>query len=503
MRDHHDPKTESTEADPVSENTSPSIASPNASATPLLDALRRLLDAHRPAFRQERTFLRAQALVLGHLFAFARRTITQALLALGLTENDWSAFYRLFSEPRVDYEELTRRFFEQTLPHVPATEPYVAVVDGVQLPRSSHKMPGTSWLKHPRTPPFRPGPHRAQRFLHLAALLPASEEGYSRALPLRLEPAFPEKAVAAAGFEPKKQWEAALEGVRWLRESLDAAGREGQRLLVVGDGDFSVAEFRAQLPPEDGVVLLTRCAKNRALYELPKRPEPEKRRGRRRKYGDRTRRPEEWLSKRGGWRSNELSVRGRRVPARWRVEGPFVVKKASERAVFLVVVKGVDRVRAGRRRTRKPAFWMVSALREGERWVLPYPAEELLSWAWQRWEVEVCHREMKTGFGLGEAQCWGPRSAILAVRWRAWCYGLLVLAGFRAWGLGAGPIRPAGRWWGGARRWSLGSLWRGYRAELWGTEGFRPIFAPMGGGWPKKEALVAGMGNSVNGSLRG
>lgn len=172
-------------------------------STPLLDALRTLLLAHRPVFRQQRTFLRAQALILGHLFAFARRTITQALIALGLTEHDWSAFYRLFGHRRIDYERLSTCFFRETLPHMPSSAPYVAVVDGVQIPRSSCKMPGTSWLKCPRTPPFRPAPHRAQRFLDLAALLPRSEAGYSRALPLRMEPSFPEKAIPAEGFAPK------------------------------------------------------------------------------------------------------------------------------------------------------------------------------------------------------------------------------------------------------------------------------------------------------------
>jgi hypothetical protein len=507
LRDNHDPKPKTAEAEPMIENTSPSPAALEGSATPLLDALRRLLVAHRPAFRQERTFLRAQALILGHLFAFARRTITQTLVALGVAPCDWSAFYRLFSTPRVDYEALTRCFFSETLAHVsPAAERdcYVAVVDGVQLPRDSHKMPGTSWLKSPRTPPFRPGPHRAQRFLHLAALLPTSEEGYSRALPLRLEPAFPEKAVPAEGFEPKKQWEAASEAIRWLRTNLDEAGREKQRLLVLGDGDFSVAELRAGLPKES-VVLVSRCAKNRAFYELPEAPERERRRrGRRRKYGDRAKKPFEWLEESEGWRRAELVVRGSAVRPRYRVEGPFVVKKAPERPVFLIVVKGIGRLRRGHRRTRKPAYWMVSAT-PGEEggWVMPYPASELLAWAWQRWEVEVCHREMKTGFGLGEAQCWGARSAIFSVRWRAWAYGVLVLAGFRAWGLGAGPIRPVGRWWVGSRRWSLGTLWRGYRAEAWGAEEFRPVFAPMRGGWPKKEALLAGMNNAVRGSSRG
>lgn len=122
---------------------------------------------------------------------------------------------------------------------------------------------------------------------------------------------------------------------------------------------------------------------------------------------------------------------------------------------------------------------------------------------WQRWEIEVAHREMKTGFGLGEAQCWSKDAAVLAVQWQAWAYGILVLAGYRAWGLGRGPIRPPGKWWHGSGRWSLGTLWRSYRAELWGTEEFRPTFTLTGDGWPEKEALLAGMSNAVNGSLRG
>ena len=476
-------------------------AAPPPSPTMLLDALRRLLSAHRPAFRQERTFRRMQALLFGQLFCFARRTVTQALVALGLTEHDWSAFYRLFNEPRIDYEALSGLFLGETLAQVPAADPYVAVVDGVQIPRHSRKMPGTSWLKHPKTPPFSPGPHRAQRFLHLAALLPRSAEGYTRALPLRWETAFPEKAVLPEGTEPKKQWEAAVFAVRWLRERLDEAGREGQWLLVLGDGDFSVAKMRALVP--ESVVLMTRFACNRVLRELP-RPEAVVRRGRPRFYGPRARKPHEWLGERSGWCRTRLRVRGRTVSPRYRVEGPFLLERAPDRPVFLIVVRGVQRVAGrGRRARRDPAFWVVSAVREGDGWRLPYPAAELLGWAWQRWEVEVCHREMKTGLGLGEVQCWSKEGAILAVQWQAWAYGVLVLAGYRAWGLGGGPIRPPGRWWGGSKRWSLGSLWRGYRAELWGSEEFRPVFTVTGDGWPEKEGVLAGMGNAVAGSLRG
>ena len=76
---------------------------------------------------------------------------------------------------------------------VAVNEPYVTGVDGVQIPRSSLKMAGTSWLKAPHTPVFKVGIHRAQRFVHLAWLTPM-ESGYSRAIPLRFLPALRSKA---------------------------------------------------------------------------------------------------------------------------------------------------------------------------------------------------------------------------------------------------------------------------------------------------------------------
>src|SRR5689334_2433914 len=94
-----------------------SVPTPSPALPPLLAHLLALVDAHRPAFRQQRVFARATALLFGQLFAFGRHTITQLLLALGLTDADWSAFYRLFSAPRLDYATLTRCFLHETLVH--------------------------------------------------------------------------------------------------------------------------------------------------------------------------------------------------------------------------------------------------------------------------------------------------------------------------------------------------------------------------------------------------
>jgi hypothetical protein len=182
-----------------------------------------LLTSHRPAVRQTRCFDRLRALVVRQVCSAARRTLKPVLLTLGLVASDWNTFYRLFSVPRLDFGVLTRCFLHQTLAQIPADAPYVAVVDGVHLPRASQRMPGMSWLKCPRTPPFKPGIRCARRCVHLAAL-PPRWQGYSRALPVRCVPAFPPTAVPGAATL-HSEWDAARAELCWLRTQLDTSGR--------------------------------------------------------------------------------------------------------------------------------------------------------------------------------------------------------------------------------------------------------------------------------------
>jgi hypothetical protein len=467
-------------------------------ATPvLLQALWEIVSAHAGAFRQQRTFVRMVTLLLGELFAFARHTVTQGLLALGLTDADWTAWYRLFSRPRFAEEELARRLFRETLVHQPREQVYVVGMDATQVPRSSRKMPGTSWLKAPRTPPFLPGIHRAQRFVEGSWLTPR-QEGYSWAIPLRCLPAFPAKAVAAEA-PACREWEAGRSFLSWMRGELDAAGREEEWLLSLGDGSYDCLALWRGLPPR--TTLAARCARNRCLRALP---EPQQGRGRRRKYGAPVPHPAEWLQEREGWSEAPVEVRGRTLHLRYRLEGPYLRERAAEQPLFLLVVRG-ETWYAGRevrqRKQRKPAFYLISATKRGEEWQLPLPVEEVLAWLWQRWELEVAHREMKSGLGVGEMQCWNRRAATVAVQWSVWMYAVLVLAGYRAWGLFGGPQAP-GRWWGGARRWSLNTLWRGYRAALWGTGEFRAVWTASGDNWPQKESYLTGLWNAVRGAAR-
>ena len=454
----------------------------------LLKNLFELIEAHRPAFKQERVYQRVVALVMAELFTFGRHTITQLLMVLGQTEQDWSAWYRVFSSGRWVYERVSALLFQETLRHVREEELYVVAGDGTQTPRSSRKMEGAWWLRSLRTPPFMAGLHTAQRWFNGSWLMP-DEAGYSRALPLRWLPAFTAKSRPVA-HEPRREWEAARDFLRWVQAQLAAAGRDKQRLLMVADGKYDTLTLWKQLP--EGVILMARSAKNRALYHLP--PDQQTGRGRKRLYGERALSPQQLWQQRTGWTQTSLEVRGRTRHLQVRVHGPFLRKGAANRPLMLIIVRG--KKRKGQRR-RLPLPFLVNARQaDTGRWELPLPVETLLFWMWQRWEVEVAHRELKTTFGLGHKQCWNPLAAVASVQWSAWLYSLFLLAGYRTWGLTNGPDVPT-RWWRGSGRWSLNTLWRAYRAAFWGQHHFHPLFTPSPYDWGEKEALLGALRNAI------
>jgi len=429
----------------------------------LINELRNLLEAHRPVLGQRRVYERVVWLVLAEIVVFARHTVTQLLMGLGFTEGDWSAWYRLFSQGRFRYDEVSEVLFKESMKHVAEDELYVVAGDGTQTRRSSKKMEGAHWLHNPQSPVFKRGIHIAQRWFNGSWLLPA-EAGYSRAVPIRWLPAFTDKSNPKE-TEPRKEWACAVTFLEWLQVQLRASGRLKQRVLMVADGGYDTLNLWKHLPA--GVILMVRSAKNRALWTLPDseaRPN--------RKYGERAATPQEMWQSRSGWRKLRLTVRGRDRHLQVKISGPYLRKGAAQRPLFLILVRG----KKNKRTRRLPLPFLVNAALVDGAWQLPLPVEQLLFWSWQRWEVEVAHRELKSNFGLGNKQCWNPQAAVLSVQWSAWVYALLLLAGYRCWGLTQAPPVPT-NWWRGSGRWSLNTLWRGYRAALWGSHTFK--FTPV------------------------
>ena len=160
----------------------------------------------------------------------------------------------------------------------------------------------------------------------------------------------------------------------------------------------------------------------------------------------------------------------------YKLRGCYLRETAPNCPLFLIIIDS-DKWTVGKRRPRTryrdPAYFLVRAALKDGVWILPCPIEQILIWLWQRWEIEVIHREMKTSFGVGDIQCWGKASSTLSVQWMVWLFGLVMLGAYRAWDLFDGPAAYA-RWWSGARRWSFNTLWSALRAELWTRRDFHP-----------------------------
>jgi hypothetical protein len=467
----------------------------SASEQPLVSTFLDGLQGVRAACGQERSFQRLRGLALAACVNYGRQTISQQLATLGLSD-DWSAFYRLFSTPRCDYERLCHQCAEASLALIPEQGACVAAIDGTQIPRHSRTMPGTSYLYNPQSPPFKRGIHRAQRFCHLALLSPQTGVGYSRAIPLRFDPAIPAKGVRPNGMAAAKEWEVGLEQLHWLRDELDRAGRAEQHLLGLADSAWQGSPVWAALPAR--TTLLAGCRANRKLFARP--PAPTGQPGRPPRYGQRAPRPDAWLQCKRGWKRTRLLVRGRTIPLRYRVQGPYLVEGAPDQPLWLLVVRGSQRGRG--KKARRARYWLVNAVEHKGRWILPVAAKTLLSWAWQRWEIEVTHRELKSGFGVGQVQCWSAASAILAVQWQVAVYSLLVLAGYRCWGLSPGPARPPGTWWRGSGRWSLDQLRQAFRRELGTITEFRPVWFGIAGNWWKMLDWLTLQSNAIQAAGR-
>lgn len=459
----------------------------------LLTELMILLNKCKGIYGQERVFNRALALIMAELFAFGRHTVTQLLMTLGLVDEDWSAWYRLFSQQRFDEEETGRVMLSEMITEVGAGEPFVVGADGFHVARNSQTMPGTGWMRGLKTAKFKPGIQRGQRFVEGSWLTPIVN-GYSRAIPIRCLSAFTGKSVASEADEPRTEVKASLAFLQWTREQMDAVGREEQTLLTLNDGSYDTLEFWPGLP--ERTVALVRTARNRCLYKLPAADAHGNC-----QYGEKAPAPHLWLQKRKGFRYQDVLVRGRSRRMRYRVEGPFVRDGLPDIPLFLIVIGGGKRPPGSRRKRYQPCFFLVSAVLLDGAWSLPLPIAEMLAWLWQRWELEVAHRQMKSGLGLGEKQCWNDQATVATVQWSAWVYSLMMLSGYRAWGNDCGH-KPPGLWRTLPGRWSFNTLWRAFRTEMWQQPDFRATWTWSRDNWLVNELLWDALFNSVLASAR-
>jgi hypothetical protein len=403
-----------------------------------------------------------QQLTRAELITTARKTIAQ----LARTQHPYpnhipNRYYRHFQR-YFDPDAAFQHLFRHTLHAVPTDHPYTVALDGTTVPRTGAYIPGAHWTPNPANAPFARRLRKAQRFVMAGWL---DDDPNARCVPIYWLPTFSHKARYANPASRRSEIQGWIASLQHIRAWLDAAGRAEQRLLCVGDGRGDTQALgKLELP---NTVCCVRTRKDSRWCDLPQGAPSG--RGRRRVYSDPVWTPQDKWQQRTGWQRVPLTVRGRELHLLVRVEGPCRRVGWGKRVFFVIIVRGHHK-RTKRGKSRAPmAFWVHAVSDGAGGWQLPVPLEVLLLKLWQRWEVEVGFRWMKSGFGLGEKPCWGFDSGERSVAWSAWVYGALVWSGYCAWGGWTGGAR-----WGGCRgrvRWTFRDVLWSVRCELLGIDG--------------------------------
>jgi len=387
------------------------------------------------AFAQQRTAARAEELALGTLTSFGRRTISRAICALGRQMVDWSADYKLFSRSPWPAERLFDPVLRAGLERYPQG-PICAAMDDTKLARGGRRIKTAFWQRDPLSPPFHVNLLYGLRFMQTSLLFPHYREGNfpARSLPVRFTecPAVKKPGKRATPAErqayrqAKKQKNLSIQGleeIRALRGSLDRLGAADRMLIEAVDGSLCNRTIYRQ--PIERVELVGRCRKDARLCFAASA-------GSRRKYDAETFTPEAvrqdsrfvWRKARiyfgGAWRK----VRYKAVQdVRWR-------RGAGTRPLRLYVVAPIPyrTSPSGKTLYREPAYLLATDLKSA--------AGTLLQCFFDRWQIEVNHREEKDLLGVGQAQVWSEKSVPRQPAFAVAAYSLLLLAGLEAYGPG-------------------------------------------------------------------
>jgi hypothetical protein len=206
-----------------------------------------------------------------------------------------------------------------------------------------------------------------------------------------------------------------------LRQELDEAGGDRKILVLTADGSFCNRTCFGEIPQRS--VLLARARKDAKLCFHAEA-------GSRRFYAVDKFTPEQVRQDDSReWKTTKIFYGGKRRTIRYKeVADVYWQRGAGKRPLRLIVVAPTPYRKSQSKKLyyRDPAYLLTSDLKSS--------AKQLLQIYFDRWQIEVNHREEKDTLGVGQAQLWNvtsvPKQPVLAVA----AYSALLLASLRAFG---------------------------------------------------------------------
>ena len=399
----------------------------------LLSAFLAIVSGWREVFPQQRTTHRAVRQALGSLVCLGRRCLSRIIWTNGGQDQSWSAEYFLHSRCQWEPQELFRPILKRALDYCPQRLVGVAM-DDTRLRKTGRSIPQAFYQRDPLSPPFHVNLVLGLRFLRASLLVPLHRSAPvgARALPIRFqEVSRVKKPGKKSTEEMQQQYREAVkqrnlsrsfvEMGQQLRMELDQAGGRHKVLVLAGDGSFCNRTCFGDIPERS--VLLVRARKDAKLCFRASGDS-------RRFYAQEKFTPLQVRQDEArAYKTTKIFYGGKRRKVRYKeVAGVYWQRGARQRPLRLIVIAPTPYRKSQSKRLyyRDPAYLLTSDLHSS--------LKQLLQIYFDRWQIEVNHREEKDTLGVGQAQLWNvtsvPKQPVLAVA----AYSALLLASLTAFG---------------------------------------------------------------------
>ncbi len=393
-------------------------------------------------FPQRRTVRRAVRQALGSLVCLGRRCLSRIIWTQGRQQRSWSSEYFLHSRCRWEPQRLFAGVWRRALPYCPGRLVGVAV-DDTRLRKTGRAIPQVRYHRDPLSPPFHVNLMRGLRFLQASLLLPLHRRAHAscRALPVRFEEAAPlKKPSRKASPETWQEYKRMsklhnlsqrfVQSVAPLRQALDQAGGSAKLLVLALDGSF--CNRTCLRAPRDRTELIARARKDARLGFRPAPPS-------RRFYALATFTPEPVRQDESyPWKQTKLFYGGKRRRIRYKEVAQVHWRRGAGQIplrLFVVAPTPYRKRKSSKLYYRQPAYLLTTDLK--------HSAPQLLQIYFDRWQIEVNHRDEKDTLGVGQAQLWNvdavPKQPALVVA----AYSALLLASLQAFGPERGQVYAA------------------------------------------------------------
>ena len=426
-----------------------------------------LYDSFSGTFAQERSRIRATELCLGNLCALGRRTLSRCICAVGRQNQDWSADYKVFSRSPWEPDRLFIPVMKDYLMRYPEDMPVSLALDDTKLGKSGRKIKTAFWQRDPLSPPFHVNFLYGLRFMHASLIFPHYREGdfSARGYPVRfVECPAVKKPGKKATAEAKAQYKEAikkhnlsqqgLEIINGFRGELDFLKEHRRKMIVAVDG--SLCNRAILLKKIDRAEIVGRCRKDARLC-FPALEDARRIYGKER-FSPESVRQNDTIS----WQTSRIHFGGAWRDIRFKELRNVLWQRGSKRRLLRLLVVAPQPYKTSvnaRRNYRDPAYLLCTDMQSD--------AGTLLQCYFDRWQIEVNHREQKDTMGVGNAQVWSNKSVPRQPAFAVAGYSLLLLAGLKEYGPGrTHDFAPLPKWRKKAKRPSALDLITRLRTEI-------------------------------------